>query len=88
MGTGTEQWDGWFNAATFDTNPGPWVKWFAVLPVTDIHGQRHWMRTVYMRQEWVETDSYTNVSATTFEKKWKRVPVYGTIFDVLASDGV
>lgn len=45
-----------------------WQKYFAIFPV-EIHGERHWMETVYRRK------------AVVFDERWGYE--YGTILDVL-----
>ena len=52
-----------------------WTKHFAWLPVTDIHGERVWLKTVYRRS------SKIRMSTKGLTIGWE----YGNIFDVLSS---
>lgn len=55
------------------TQTSKWEKWYAWHPVKDIHGKRHWMKTVYRKYNWAKST----------EQPFGAAYDYGTVFDVL-----
>ena len=53
-----------------------WEEWYAWHPVTDIHGERHWLKKIYRKYNWAKSTEQP------FGKEYD----YGTIFDVLAAN--